>query len=87
MHFAVAFPVSRGSDDDSVFSSINLVVAGERGGSAILARRFSLCRVRTETGYYIVRPVNLSRQLGLEAHRSAMTDPFVMAYGAGCIGL
>jgi hypothetical protein len=48
MHFAVAFPVSRGSDDDSVFSAINLVVAGERGGSAILARRFSLRLVRAK---------------------------------------
>ena len=37
MHFAVAFPVSRGSGDDSVFSCINLVAAGERGGVAILA--------------------------------------------------
>jgi hypothetical protein len=37
MYFAVASPVSRSSDDGSVFSSVNLVAAGERGSVAILA--------------------------------------------------
>ena len=48
MHFAVAFSVSGGNDDDSVFASTNLVAAGQRGGVTILARRFSLRLVRAK---------------------------------------
>ena len=48
MHFAVAFPVSRGNDDDSFFYSIIWLLLASVAGGAILARRFSLRLVRAK---------------------------------------
>ena len=87
MHFAVALPVSRGSDDDSVFPPlICLLLAGLAAAQSWHddSRYVSL---GPRSGHYIVRPgSHLSRQLGLEgAPISDTADPFRHGYGADAL--
>ena len=83
----LAFHVSRGSDDDSVFSSINLVAVSERGRGQSWHDDSRYVPLGPRTGYYIVRPgSHLSRQLGLEgAPISDTSDPFRHGYGADAL--
>ena len=87
MHFAVAFSVSGGNDDDSVFASTNLVAAASAVASQSWHDDSRYVSLGPRTGYYIVRPGSyLSRQLGLEgAPVSDTSDPFRHGYGADAL--